>query len=325
MSEDDFGQPFNGDEMTENTVTSEQIQKVRNGLQQLSGTTQTGALLRPLIEKISPGLDVRQAVGMPVGPGALKSFLSMYFSDLVREVDRKGTDIVYRIGAASMESTVSDQSEGSNLREVELYWPSFASANPVRRLVFDRETKTLSLQSAGQQLSNKKIEINPVTNVEFRRIAEEFVAELNPEFRQPLSQQLVDGKYYYAGWLESLRNLDKSLDGKWGLFRLNAILELFVRRLTDAGVDAVDASAAQTILAQSQQSRRTKRQSEKLNVAPISVERSENAINRPSKTSEINVRDAASALIQTMPMDELRQIKFSLGVIFDAFEISKKK
>ena len=59
--------------------------------------TITGGQLNKLFQGAAPNLDIRTAVGMPTGAGALAAFVLRHLSDDLERIGYQGKDVLYRI------------------------------------------------------------------------------------------------------------------------------------------------------------------------------------------------------------------------------------
>ena len=79
------------------SVTEESLDRIRDGLRQWGGKQIPGTAVRDVITAHAPEVDLRAAVDIPAGPGALTKFVSTYLSGVLVRVGKAGSDNLYEI------------------------------------------------------------------------------------------------------------------------------------------------------------------------------------------------------------------------------------
>lgn len=298
------------------SITASDLDLIRAALLKIAGTQQTGTQIRALIDLTCPQFDLRAAVGVPVGSsGALTKLLMTYFADLAHPVGKNGGDTVFWIGGPR-----PDLVEGNVQPSETNLWATFANPRFDGELVFDREDQTFSIGPRGGMLSADQVRITPISEEDFRNIAEQFVENSPPGEQDELRRVLDSNDFSYRGWYSVIQK-SPEMNHRWGLFRVQAIAALFRDRLSSAEVPQEKADRAVRLMIKDQEAAykertRASRSTSLLWKPPITQR------TPPVQISEINdvsdARTMAISAIQNMSISEIRQIKVPLGAILDA-------
>jgi hypothetical protein len=276
-------------------------------------------------------------VGVPVGPGALTKFLSANFSDIVHQVGKHGGDKLYWIGeAAGAAVRASDIGIGALGSEgAANLWAVFASPGLRQQMVFDRNTARFSVRPLTEAISETEVAIPPVTPEEFRVMAREFADSAPLDLKQELDNILERPEFIYQNWIDVLREKYPSQYHRWGLFRVQAITDLFRDRLTEAAIPGDQLEDTATRLAEAQSAaykeRLFARTRSVLYSEPGSWERSElrvaqeDRVSPTAKTAALmDPRSLAILAINNMSATEIRQLAIPIGALIDAGVLPRK-
>jgi hypothetical protein len=185
--------------MTLSDTNPSPLDLIRNALLTIEGSERTGAQLRSLIDNVCPGFDLRAAVGVPIGPGALTKFLSDHFADLVHAIGKRGGDKVYLIGEPGSGLDVARRMDEG--RDAPNLWAVFASPGLRQQLVIDRTTGRSFAQPQGASVSENEIAIPPIKQEEFKNMAEEFTENVPHNLKQELRLILDSPNFIYDNWI----------------------------------------------------------------------------------------------------------------------------
>lgn len=309
------------------------LELIRSAFLQIAGEKRTGAQLHALIYSAAPGFDVRAAAGVPVGPGALTRFLNTNFGDIVHPVGKHGGDTLYLIGDSGSASDFVPRPNGAS--GTTNIWAAFASPGLRQQLVFDRATGRSFVQPQGAALSDGQLPIQPVTLEEFREIAEGFLKTAPPDLREELQGILAQPEFVYQNWITTLRDKYPSHHHRWGLYRVQSIIELFRRRLIDAGIpqDQLEATLTELVEAQSATYKdrlfaRTRAgfygSSPNSEVPQGRITPRISQFDSTRSQASLDPRLLAIMAINSMSATEIRQLTIPLGAIIDAGLLSRK-
>jgi hypothetical protein len=306
---------------------------IRNKLLSIVGSHRTGAQLRSLIDITCPGFDLRAAAGMPTGSGALTKFLGTHFADVVHAVGKSGGDTIYSIGGSS--AGPASVTGANGIGGATNLWAVFASPGLRQQLVFDRATGRSFAHPQGTSISEEQIAIAPITHDEFRVMAENFIETVPTDLKQELQKILAQPEFIYDNWISTLREKYPSHHHRWGLYRVQAIIDLFRQRLTDSGIPLDQLEATVSKLAEAQSATYKERLFARTRAAlygGTAIWERQEARTPPqalassvaeSKAS-IDPRSLAVLAINNMSTTEIRQLAIPLGAIIDAGLFSSK-
>ena len=308
-------------------IIHDQLSAARTALLGAAGTQKTGAQLRALIDAACPEFDVRGLAGVPVGPGALTKVLKEHFSDIVQPIGRKGGDTLFLIGLSGRTSTSGDAVKSISL------WAAFASPGLGQELMFDRRTHHLTVRAPEASFSADHVRIPSLSRHEFKKIAEDFLATTETDTQKEFQSLLGSGDFYYHTWISALKARGTTIYHRWGLFRVQAIIELFRNRLASAGVSSEQAEeAAQTLIADQAAAYKERTRVIRSGLEPWERTVSQRENPRPPvpeivTESAPDLKDAravAVAALNHMSISEIRHITLPLGAIIDAVLFVRK-
>ena len=295
--------------MHEQHNLEEQLEDLSDALRCYQDPHIQGAKLNQYIKDVAPGLNVRDLVEIPVGPGALKKFVITYLGDVLKHVGFNGGDVVYSIeghqGFSETEIGVSPN-----------IWKSFVSPSAKTDVVVSADRTHLINRSSGS-LEPEELVVSRVSISEHDSVREDFIDTVSSESDKSLAEA-SRGVDDYGDWLAVLR--EKGLYKRWSEFRRNALLALFSSRLRELELDDDIAESLERQMIRSQRSTSTKRPAIESSSVPFTK--------KPSSTrqwdatrgqSEVEFsRRLAHAAVDAMSYDELRSINLPLGVVLDA-------
>ncbi len=308
---------------TSDTLSAD-LSAIRSALGRVAGARLAGSQLRTLIDSAAPDFNLRAAVGIPTGPGALTQLLKTQFSDIVQPVGKIGGDTLFLIGR-----TPSDEPIRNDLTRPGSLWAAFASPSLKQQVVFDRQTKSLSVKPLGTSVTEQEVFVEPMSQEDFRKTAEQFIETVPDEHsRQELRETIHHGDLFYQNLVAVLKKNSIALYHRWGLFRVQQIIECFRNRLAAAGLNDDDVEQAVDCLARDQTAAFKERnfaiRSGSAMLTPQPPRQMH--IPGPVASDEVSLEDAraiATLVIKHMSLIELRQISVPLGAILDAALLPK--
>ncbi|MEQ1866881.1 MAG: hypothetical protein ABL996_19760, partial [Micropepsaceae bacterium] len=309
-----------------------QLGRIRAGLIGISGSRKTGAQIRAFIDAVCPDFDLRAVAGVPSGPGALAKLINTHFSDIVHLIDRSRGDPLYEIGALGV--SVGNLATTTNI------WVAFANPRLGQQLIYDRSNDKFFLRPSGALLSEHQFAISPIAPQEFRKIAEDFAISTPENIRAELQPLLEQESFSYQTWISALKAKYPAHFHQWGLFRVQAIINLFRNRLVGANVPPEKLEAIVNGLIADQASAYRERVASRTRQSviggspigtPISGAQLSGAtmsqmalVATIGKSDEFVARDLATLVISNMSLDEIRRIVVPLGAIIDSGLMPKK-
>lgn len=301
--------------MSDNQDLQQHIEELKSELRGYPEPQIQGAKLNQLIANVVPELDFRQAVGIPVGPGALKKFVSDFLSDTLAQVGHNGGDVMYGIEGRNAMATAM-QSAG--------YWKTFVSPNSQLELVFQKDSEELAVRTASELQQDDQI-ISKVTIDEHDRIRDNFLTDLDPDLAETLKGK-EEEKDPYGEWLGRLRQQGYHMAKRWGEFRRKSLIELFEKRLDDLKISGDVAVQCTQKLVDSQFSShlQTKQQRATTGSPPLQA-KSNNLPHVQSKSSEglDDARKFAQSVIGLMGYEDIRAVRLPLGAVLDAMGMKR--
>lgn len=315
-----------GDAMSSTTnIFADHVGSIRAALLRVAGTQLTGAQLRALIDSTCPGFDLRAASGVPAGPGALSTFLRTQFPQLIHLIGKRGGDNLYLIGAPLRKDIVATEVAPGPMS----LWAAFASPGLGQEVVFDRANRALLAQPMGRLLTASQVRLAPISAQEFRAIAGRFLESAPTDIQDELRKILEEGDLFYQSWISVLKRRDNATYHSWGLFRVQAIIDLFRSRLVTAEVPSEEVEkAVQALVADQAAAYKERANAIRNSVQPWGRPVAQPAWDAPgyaSGSSELyDARALAIAAINSMPLTEIRQISVPLGAIIDAAFLPRK-
>ncbi|MBW4706170.1 hypothetical protein KX928_00050 [Roseobacter sp. YSTF-M11] len=301
--------------MSDDEDLQQHIEDLKDALREYPEPQIQGAKLNQLIANVVPELDFRQAVGIPVGPGALKKFVSDYLSDTLAHVGHNGGDVMYGIeGRSAIASAMQSAA----------YWKTFVSPNSQLELVFQKDSEELAVRTVSELQQDDQI-ISKVTIDEHDSIREDFQTGLDPDMAEKL-KGLEGEKDPYGEWLGRLRQQGNHMAKRWGEFRRKSLIELFEKRLEDLKISGDVAVQCTQKLADSQFSShlQTKQQRSTTVSTPRQV-KSDKLPHLQSRSSEglDDARKFAQSVIGLMGYEDIRAVRLPLGAVLDAMGMKR--
>jgi hypothetical protein len=297
-------------------VSQSEVHRVRSALTRLSGTEQSGAQLRAAIDLACPELDLRSAATfLPGTGGALTKFLKAYLSDIVRPIGKRGGDTLFSVGVDASPPRYT-------------FWQAFSSPALGLEIIFDRQSNDFTIRPKGTPASTTEICIEPVLPDEFRRIAEDFALKLDEPMKSDLRSRVADNPFYYNTWTAELKQYP-DLYRTWGLFRVQAIKDLFRRRLDTAQVPEEKIQHAMQLLAAAQEFaykeriRSSRSNPETWDQSPPSRAAVQLSHFPTDDNDTSAARAVATLLIRNMSLTDIRELRVPLGAILDAALLHK--
>lgn len=295
--------------MQKTNELEDQIAALKDALLRYPERHIQGAKLNQYIQNVLPDLNVRDAVGIPVGPGALKKFVLTYLSDTLRHVDYNGGDVVYEIqGHSGQDSKPADP----NL------WKTFVSPSSAEDVVVTEDGSSLARRRPDALQPEDRV-VSSVTIAEHNELRERFVEALDPELESRVREAASDVEDY-GEWLARIRQVNKSLAKRWGAYRRQGLMGLFKSRLEALDLEPQVVASLEKRLADSQNATREAPPPAVPPQGPLGTTAPKRyySSNGSSKNGIDLARKLAHASVDTMSYDELRSIRLSLGVVLDA-------
>jgi hypothetical protein len=308
----------------------DEIGSIRAALLRVAGSQLSGTQIRALVDVTCPTFDVRAAVGIPTGPGALSTFLKTNFSDIVHIVGKKGGDNVYLIGPPRTDSPRTDFAAASDITlRPPSVWAAFASPGLGQEVVFDRVDNSLSVQARGSVVSEHQVRLAPISTQEFRGIAERFVGSTPEDIQDELRRILEQGVAFYEPWITVLKRRNPALYHRWGLFRVQGIVDLFRERLVTANVAPEEVEkAVRSLVADQEAAYKQRANALRTNIPLLDrsvLQRAPQAPVLVSETADVSdARAMATLMINYMSVTEIRQLSVPFGAVIDAGLLSRK-
>jgi len=268
--------------------------------------TITGGQLNKLIQSTSPNLNIRTAVGMPVGSGALVKFVLRHLSDDLERIGYQGKDVLYRI--QGREASKLPDSASAQI------WRTFVSPNSGKHLVLEQSVPLLVARDSPANGNDTEIEIPKAQLDEHDRIRRAFVESLTPTAAATL-QQSGAADADFNTWIATLRRILPGSVRDWGKFRRQQLAELFRSRISKMGLSPPIQSAVldQLIAAERaaySEEGGTYAEAAKLPRRAPSLPGADEALAR--------ARRFVHTAVDLMTLDELRATRLPLGVLLDA-------
>lgn len=296
------------------------VPKLRDALMLIDGAERTGAQLKAMIDSVCPDLDIRQATGVLVGPGALTSFIRTHLADIVSPVGKHGGDPIYRIGA---QRTSLEESENLD------FWAIFASTSLGQQFVYNKTTKHIGAQFVGGPVPEDSIVIAPLSSDDLKQICVDFVEGVPESLKNELKTTLNLDNFFTA-WVNILRTKYPDYYRDWGLFRVQAIIKLFEDRLKAADLSDEEVRSYVSRLVRNQSAAYRARVAQLTSSPdPQSSTRAQSAqqnsssgqsTHTPSLAQDLAIRKLATSALGFMSDTELRNLMMPLGALADALK-----
>ena len=291
--------------MSDIDITAE-IAAITAALRAHTEATITGGQLNKLIQGAAPKLDVRTAVSMPTGSGALAAFVLIHLSDHLERVGYQGKDVVYRIHGREAPKLP----DGASAQ----IWRTFVSPSSGKHLVLEQSVPLLVARETAAENSRAEIEIRKAQLDEHDKIRQAFAASLPPA-AAALLQQSGAADADFNTWIATLRRVLPNYIRDWGEFRRRQLAELFRSRITELGMSPSLESAVLNQLAAAEGAAYTKE-------GGGNAEAAKRPRRAPSpfgvEEALARARRLAHTAVDLMTLDELRATRLPLGVVLDA-------
>lgn len=204
------------------------IAAILTALRDWPDATITGGQLNKLVQGAAPKLDIRAAVGMPAGSGALAAFVLTHLSADLERVGYQGKDVLYRIQGRE----ASKLPDGASAQ----IWRTFVSPSSNKHLVLERSAPLIVARDAPATGNDTEIEILKAQLDEHDQIRRAFVDSLTPATAATLEQSAAADADFNT-WITTLRRILPGSIRDWGEFRRRQLAELFRSRITELNLD----------------------------------------------------------------------------------------
>jgi len=198
------------------------------------------------------------------------------------------------------------------------FWAAFTNPNRDNRLALDKATMQLVIVPRGKRIQPPFEDLPKVTLEEHRKIAHEFLAQVDLPDRQYF-QQIADAPNSWPQWFWHIRN-----DGggkyfnAWLNFRTEALRKTFEERLAKLGLDQTAAAPLIDKLLESKQ-RKPRQSDPSVGFTRSSAPYNRKTTSKQTPTSENEIRRLAIIALSEMTVDELRRLWLPLGAIMTGF------
>jgi hypothetical protein len=234
----------------------------------------------------------------------LRDFIRRLVPEVV-PIGRRGMDYVYALageGNAPVSSIwPKSPSNAGQSAEVSI-WKTFASPSGVFKLLANKDTGRLCVCPPGAAYPDGfSVEVPPLPAEKHIEIATDYIATLSDEGQKERLRQYLDKPQWWMPFYQAIQK--ENLAADWNAARRKRIVAELRSALTAAGVPVGGLEAQLT---------------DRI-VTPL--KRSEIARQLPGTVrSSLNLRTIATAIVQNMSITELRELRVSLGDVFDALE-----
>lgn len=162
------------------------------------------------------------------GSQNLRTFVETYLNGIVTSTTkRRGNDFLFRI-----EGKLVTQSFGGAL------WKAFCTIRPVHSICVKRKTLALYLTTVSTGEATDDLTIAPVSQEEHKAMCQSFIKQLDSHGHavRQLTEIANDFEHRsYAIWVTALKA--DGLFGKWGVFRVACIKNLFAERVRALAIE----------------------------------------------------------------------------------------
>jgi hypothetical protein len=311
--------------MTQSDIENS-LRDIISALQQYEEPTITGQHLGEfLIPRAASSLNVREAVGKPFGSGALKTFISLYLSDYLVPVDRRGADIVYRILPASPDARTGIGTAAPSAQ----IWTTFASPSSPYKLFLNRTThQVVVLSNSVPSIPDDLTPIPSVSVSELNRIRSDFMSTIAADADSSALRDRLNATDDYSSWVSLLRTDGPSDYNRWSSFRRHGIEALFKSRLAELDIgDEANTALLQQL--RDSQMRANRFDMRKSSAAPIKRDNRERQGTPQDYFSppqgEQDFRRLLIEVISRMPSSDIRKICVPYGLAYDVITGDKKR
>ncbi len=286
---------------------SPDVPTIQSAILHWAKPTITGGQIASLIRSSAPDLDIRAAVNMPKGSGALTAFIKEYLSEQLDHIGKQGMDTLYHVKGREIQSTSTVASPD--------IWRAFVSPNSRLQLVLSKSSELL-LSRETPASSEGELDIPKATVPEHDAIRAEFTQSLPPSVREALDRSL-EPEAKFEEWISALRAYAPEETRRWGQFRRQSLSRLLATRVSEAPVEA---DLRDKILAQVHASEAAAYDTHRraATVEPESRPETTMGVKQLAKGATSSARSLAHAVIDRLSYDELRALKIPLGALLDA-------
>lgn len=291
--------------MTNNEIDTA-VGAVRAAIAQSQKSTLTGGQIASIIRSAAPNLDVRAAVGIPKGSGALTAFIEQYLSEQLERIGKQGMDTLHHVKGREIQTP-------STLASPDI-WRTFVSPNSKQHLVLSISTGLLLSRETAAS-SNDELDIPKATTVEHDTIRAEFSKSLPRQALARLEENLLSDAEFEA-WIMALRTYAPEEVRRWGHFRRQRLSELLQARVNEAQITT---ALREKVWAQIHASEAAAYETRKgggkgaAEHEPAAIA----TVNDPTNEVLGRARWFAHAAIDRLSYDELRALKIPLGALLD--------
>lgn len=292
--------------MTQNEIASD-VQAIQSAILQWAKPTITGGQIASLIQSSAPDLDIRAAVNIPKGSGALTAFIKQYLSEQLDHIGKQGMDTLHHVKGREIQAT-------STVASPEI-WRTFVSPNSRQQLVLSKSSGLLISREA-PALSEDELDVPKATVSEHDAIRAEFTKSLPPSVIEALDDSLTPNAEFEE-WMTALRSQAPEETRSWGHFRRKRLSHLLKTRVSGASIEA---GLRVKVLAQIHASEAAAYEARKsaTKATPDNRPETTQGVNRPAKEVASRALSLAHAAIDRLSYDELRALKIPLGALLDA-------
>ena len=235
----------------------------------------------------------------------LRDFIRRLVPEVVPS-GRRGMDYVYAFGREGdvPVSPTSEKAPGDIPPSTELsVWKTFSNPNGVFKLYANKEDGRLCVcPPRATPPDGFSVEVPPLSAEKHIEIAKDYIVSLSDEAQRDRLRQFLDKPQWWVPLYHAIQK--ENLAADWNVVRRKRIVMELRDALTAAGVP-VGGLEAQLV----DRIRTTPK--------PVAVARQL----RGAVRSDLNLRAIAATIIQNMSLAELRELRVSLGDVFDALEL----
>lgn len=282
----------------------------------------TGAVLGTLVRTAAPDLDVRAAVDMPIGTGALSKFADQFLCHLLRRVGQTGKegtggDNIYECienkpAAGAIEPTMVGAEQD--------YWNAFVRPSDNRALYLHKEGDRHFL-SFSQSTSAQGVVIEKVSQDEFKLISSDFIELLQSRTETAELATSLRQCQGYANFVAFLKAGGDAYFLEWSRHRREKLREIFLTRLAALDVSVTNRQQLLNILDRSQEAAR---QEAKLKaVAQVGDNRAYSPHVSPKSLQQ--AKEFLKAAVDCMSTQEIRALSVPFGSIMDALQLLRER
>lgn len=291
-----------------------------------------GGVLRPLIDKAAPDIDIRELSQIPSGPGALTRFVELYLRDVLPGFDNFGGDNVYYINRGN---EISVQGSMNSV------WKVFVSPYSRSIIVFNKIDGAFSVISSIDDIGENQIEIPRVTPDEHLALRVRFQETIEDSYAAILKNNNLfvseENPIEYSEWANSIKEIIPIIYRKWGEYRRNGLRDIFISRAASLNLTDDEKGKYEKAVFESEQQAYVKGGAKHpMQSTPIHFGASQPPRARPASVSSFSdsapraqtdpleeARNFAHFAVDMMNYNELRAMPLSLGVLLDLIQNSR--